>query len=74
MNEQIGVEIPWTVLSPEALQGVIDDFILREGTDYGWHETALERKREAILRQLKNRTARIYFDPVEDSITLHPSP
>ena len=29
------VAVPHTELSPEALQGVIEAFVLREGTDYG---------------------------------------
>ncbi len=64
------VEIPLEKLTHEALEGVIDDFILREGTDYGAHEASLEKKREDILRQLKNGRAKIVFEPETESITL----
>jgi uncharacterized protein YheU (UPF0270 family) len=32
------------MLSPEALHGVIEAFITREGTDYGLHEVPLVTK------------------------------
>ena len=37
-------------LSAEALTGVVDAFILREGTDYGVQEYTLEEKRQRVLR------------------------
>lgn len=69
-----GVEVPLEALSDDALLGVIDDFILREGTDYGWQEATLERKREDVRRMLKSRRARIWFDPTDESITLEALP
>jgi uncharacterized protein YheU (UPF0270 family) len=36
--------IPVNKLSPEALQGVIEEFISRNGTDYGEIETSTETK------------------------------
>jgi uncharacterized protein len=68
------VEIPFQQLTNDALLGVIDDFILREGTDYGTQEASLEKKREDILRQLKNGKAKIVFEPETESITLLPVP
>lgn len=64
------MEVPWESLSADALEGVIDDFILREGTDYGSIEASLEKKRADILKQLKARKIRLWFDPETESITL----
>ena len=64
------VEVPYTALSPEALRGVIEAFVLREGTDYGEREYSLEHKREAVLAQLQRREARIFYDPETESVTL----
>lgn len=64
------VEIPWTALSPAALQGVVDDFLLREGTDYGAVEVEHSKKVERIRKQLKNGDVRIVFDPDSGSVTL----
>ena len=69
-SEQTGLEIPWESLSAEALQGVIDEFIQREGTDYGWSETSLDKKRLDIQRQLSRRKARILYDSDSESLTL----
>ena len=46
--------IPVDKLSPEALQGVIEEFISREGTDYG----EIEASRETKLRQVKDKLER----------------
>jgi len=36
--------IPWTSLSEDALRGVIEEFITREGTEYGLVEYGLSEK------------------------------
>jgi uncharacterized protein YheU (UPF0270 family) len=64
------VEVPYTALSPEALRGVIEAFVLREGTDYGEREYSLEHKCAEVLAQLQRGEARIYFDPESESVTL----
>ena len=49
------VEIPLQALSPEALIGVIDAFILREGTDYGDRVYTLDEKRDRVRRLLESK-------------------
>ena len=66
------VVIEAKLLSPEALENLIDSFILREGTDYGSAEVSLERKREQILNQLSQDEIKIVFDPDSASVTLVP--
>jgi len=43
--------IPVDKISTKALQGVINEFISREGTDYG----EIEVSRETIFRQVKDK-------------------
>ena len=64
------VLIPYTKLSAEALQGVIESFVLREGTEYGTHEISLEQKVAQVMRQLQRNEAQITFDPDTDSIDI----
>lgn len=64
------IEVPMDALSPEALQGVIEAFIQREGTDYGVLEAAHETKVEQILRQLKKGDIKIAFDPNTETVGL----
>lgn len=46
------LKIPYDQLSPEALHGVIEEFVTRDGTDYGEHEIPLETKISKVLSQL----------------------
>ncbi len=55
------MKIPQQQLSAEALLGVVDAFILREGTDYGMHEFTLEEKRQRVLETLARGDAEIHF-------------
>ena len=53
--------IPHQELSPEALQGFIEEFVTRDGADYGERETPLEDKVAQVRRQLDLGTAVIVF-------------
>ena len=57
------IVVPHTELSLEALTGVVESFVLREGTDYGEREYSLEQKVAHVLRQLERGEAQIVFDP-----------
>ena len=62
--------IPPAELSAEALRGVIESFVLREGTDYGAREFSLEEKVAHVRAQLERGQARILFDPESNTVTL----
>lgn len=64
------IEIPHAELSAEALRGVIESFVLREGTDYGEREHSLEQKVAQVRIQLERGLARILFDPESNTVTL----
>jgi uncharacterized protein len=66
------VEVPWRALSADALRGVVETYVLREGTDYGAREFSHEEKVEQLLEGLARGEARIVFDPVTESVTLRP--
>lgn len=50
--------------------GVIDAFILREGTDYGPQEYTLEEKRQRVLSSLARGDAEIHFHPENEHIDI----
>ncbi|MDM8526248.1 YheU family protein [Desulfococcaceae bacterium HSG8] len=56
------VKIPYEQLSPGALQGVIEEFITREGTEYGGKIFSLEQKVSQIRGQLESGKAIITYD------------
>lgn len=62
--------IPYTQLSQDALNGVIDDFINREGTDYGMQEYSLEQKSQQVMKQLVAGTAVIVFDHDTQTVSI----
>ncbi len=68
------VEISPAALSPQALQGVIEAFVLREGTDYGEREFTLEQKRAQVLAQIRRGEARILYDPESETVTIDLAP
>ena len=64
------VEVPHAELSRTALRGVVEAFVLREGTDYGERDVAHETKVVQVMRQLERGEARILFDPVTESVDI----
>ena len=62
--------MPYTELSPDALRGVVESFVLREGTDYGEREFSLEQKLAHVYRQLERAEAHIVFDPNTETIDI----
>lgn len=64
------IEIPYTELSPDALRGVLESFVLREGTEYGERDYSLDEKVAHVMRQLERKEAQIVFDSATESVTL----
>ncbi len=64
------IVIPHQELSAQALRGVVESFVLREGTDYGEREFSLDQKVAHVLRQLERGEAQIVFDAVLESIDI----
>ena len=64
------VEIPHRKLSEEALRGVVESFVLREGTDYGQRDYSIEEKIAAVMRQLDRGEAVIVFDPDTETVSI----
>ena len=69
-ESQDAVEIPISALSDDALRGVVESFVNREGTDYGAVERTLEDKVADVMRQLEVGDARVVFDPEGESIQI----
>jgi uncharacterized protein YheU (UPF0270 family) len=57
-------------LSESALAGIIESFVLREGTDYGHGDHDLVAKCQAVRRQLEAGEAEINFDPETETIDI----
>ena len=68
-NEQL-IVIPYAELSADALRGVLESFVLREGTDYGEREFSLDEKVAHVLRQLERGEAQVIFDAELESVDI----
>lgn len=62
--EQGVIVVPYERLSAEALQGIIDEFVGREGTDYGDYNYSFDDKRGQVFRQIQTGKVTVLFDPV----------
>ncbi|MFT5592950.1 MAG: hypothetical protein ACI8SR_001316 [Oceanicoccus sp.] len=62
--------ISYSQLSQDALDGVIEAFISREGTDYGQAEYTYDQKYQQVLAQIKSGKAVIVFDHDSQSVSI----
>ena len=66
----VPMDIPYTELSPAALRAIVEEFITREGTEYGQIEYALEDNVRQVVRQLEQGEVVVNYDPVTESCSL----
>lgn len=66
------LKIPWNQLSEEVLEGLIEEFITREGTDYGEREVSLTEKVEQVKAQIVRGDVQIVFDEKLETCNLLP--
>ena len=66
--------IPWKELSKEALNNIIEQFVLREGTDYGEQEISFADKVARIHQLLAQNQVAIVYSELYDSIDIKPLP
>lgn len=64
------IEIPQEQLGDELKRAVIEDFITREGTDYGHRDFTLDEKVAQIQTQLDSNEICIAFDQITETCTL----
>lgn len=62
--------IPHHRLSADVLQAIMEEYISREGTDYGADELSLQQKVERLLPQVKSGEVLIVFDEISESVQL----
>jgi len=70
MNIDDYIEIPPQQLEVDILTAIIEEFVNREGTDYGLSEYTLEQKVAQVKRQIDQGKVVIAFDVVTESCTL----
>ena len=56
------MEIPYQAIAADTLRNMIEEFVTRDGTDYGEQELTLEAKVAQVLAFLKSGDAVIQYD------------
>jgi len=64
------IQVPWDRLSAAAQRGVIEEFVTREGTEYGAVDVALETKVEQVRKQLEKGEVVVLFDHKTQTVNL----
>jgi len=54
--------IPYEQINPDTLKRLIEEFVTRDGTDYGWDDTPLATKIAQVLQQVKQGSVVIVYD------------
>ncbi len=67
------IAIPWQSLSEEALAGVVEEFVSREGTDYGSGDFSFDDKCRQVRQQLASGEAVLTFDDESQSCSIVPA-
>lgn len=64
------VEVPHAQLDPEVLRRLVEEFVTRDGTDYGAIERTLAEKVALVMRQLEAGEVAIVVDSASDTIDI----
>ena len=64
------VIVPWQDIPADTLTNLIEEFVTRDGTDYGELETSLTARVEQIRRRLRDGNAAVVFDEATETVSL----
>lgn len=62
--------IPHKELEVETLRALIEEFVTREGTEYGEHDVSLDKKVEQIIRQLERKEVYIVYSELHETCNI----
>jgi uncharacterized protein YheU (UPF0270 family) len=62
-DETTPVVVPPAALPADTLRALVEEFVTRDGTDYGVRERTLDEKVRDVMRQLARDEAHIVYDP-----------
>lgn len=64
------MEIPFKELTAETLRAIIEDFVSREGTDYGHENYSFETKISQVMKSLELGEALVTFDAETETCSI----
>ena len=69
-HHEEGIEVPYTQIDPDTLRRMIQEFVTRDGMDWGDVGCTLEDKVEQVLLQLKKGQVKVVFDLTSETVNL----
>ncbi len=69
-HREEGVEIPLERLLPDTLRNLVSEFVTREWEEVGDAGYTLDEKIEQVLRQLREKKAKVVFDATSNSCNI----
>ena len=64
------MHIPYQSIAPDTLRNMLEEYVTRDGTDYGTREYSMEEKVAQLMKQLAAGDVVIEFDENMESIDL----
>ena len=64
------VEVPWEQVPAETLAALIEEFVTRDGSDYGVSEVDVSSKVSQVREQLRRGEVLIVFDSASETVNL----
>jgi uncharacterized protein len=62
--------VPWQQVSEDALNSIIEEFVMREGTDYGANEVSFSEKKQHVINQLQQGDIVLVFSELHETVNL----
>ncbi len=67
-----GVEVPFERIEPGTLRTMIQEFVTRDGADWGDAGGTLEEKVDQVLQQLRTKQVKVVFDLTSQTTNIVP--
>ena len=62
--------VPWQEIPAETLDNLIEEFVTRDGTDYGEQEIGTDTKVAQVREHLRRGRASVVFDEATETISI----
>ena len=69
-HQEEGIEVPYLDINPETLRNMIEEFVSRDGSDWGDTGGSMEDKIKQVLRQFDSGKIKVVFDLTSQSANL----
>ena len=69
-HQEEGVEVPYLDINPETLRNMIEEFVSRDGADWGEASGSMEAKIKQVLRQFEAGKIKVVYDLTSQSANI----